>query len=156
MSPKQSSIQMSTLFRMLAPIIGGNVYGEHALTYWKLFIALIKIVYLIMVPSLTESLLNCMSQLIENILSQFKCLFPNLSILPKKHFNPSIRRKNGPTRSYQCINFERLNGAVKLPAQIIQNFRDPQQALAYRRQCTALNNFFEKNTIAILFALKGI
>jgi hypothetical protein len=130
MSPnKQASIKMSTLFRMLAPIIGGNVYGEQALTYWELFIALQKIFYLIMVPSLTESLLNCMSQLIENILSQFKSLFPNLSIRPKMHFYPSIIRKKCPTRSYWCMNF-RLNGVVKLPAQIIQNFCDPQQKLA--------------------------
>ncbi len=147
MSPKQSSIQMWTLFRMLAPIIGGNVYGEQALTYWELFIVLQEIVDLIMAPSLTESLLNYMSQLIENFLSQFKCLFPDLSIRPKMHFlvhYPSIIRKNGPTRSYWCMNFERLNGAVKLPAHIMQNFRDPQQTLAYRRQCTALNNYLER------------
>ena len=56
---------------------------------------------------------------------------------------PPIIRKNGPTRSYWCMNFERMNGAVKLPAHIIQNFRDPQQTLAYRRQCSALNNFLE-------------
>ncbi len=41
------------------------------------------------------------------------------------------------------MNFERMNGAVKLPAHIIQNFRDPQQTLSNRRQCTALNNFVE-------------
>jgi hypothetical protein len=41
------------------------------------------------------------------------------------------------------MNFERMNGAVKLPAHIIQNFRDPQQTLAYRSQCAALHNFIE-------------
>ncbi len=31
----------------------------------------------------------------------------------------------------------------KITAHIIQNFRDPQQTLAYRRQCGALNNFLD-------------
>ena len=146
MTPKQSSIQMGTLFRILPLIIGGKLYGEEALRYWELFMTLQEIVDLIMAPTLTESLLNHMSQIIETFLDQFKILFPTLSIRPKIHFllhYPPIIRKNGPTRSYWCMNFERMNGAVKLPAHIIQNFRDPQQTLAYRRQCSALNNFLE-------------
>ena len=86
MAPKQSSVQMWTLFRILAPIVGGNIHGEDALNFWKHFITLQEIVDLIMAPRLTESLLNHMSHLIESFLKQFKKLFPTLSIRPKMHF----------------------------------------------------------------------
>ena len=41
------------------------------------------------------------------------------------------------------MNFERMNGSVKIPAHIMQNFRDLQQTLAYMRQCAALNSFLD-------------
>ena len=36
------------------------------------------------------------------------------------------------------MNFERLNGSVKVPAHIIKNFKNPLYTLAYRRQCASL------------------
>jgi hypothetical protein len=36
------------------------------------------------------------------------------------------------------MNFERLNGSVKVPAHIIKNFKNPLHTLAYMRPCESL------------------
>ena len=42
------------------------------------------------------------------------------------------------------MTYERLNSAIKIPSHIMKNcFRDPQQTLAYKWQCRALNLLLE-------------
>ena len=36
------------------------------------------------------------------------------------------------------MNYERLNGNIKAPSHIINNFRNPQLTLAFRRQSNTL------------------
>ena len=121
-------------------------FREEAFTFQELFLTLQEIVDLILATNLMESLLVYLSDLVEKYPKQFKLLFPTLSIRPKMHLlihYESILRKNGPSRNYWCMNFERMNGSVKIPAHIMQNFRDLQQTLAYMRQCAALNSFLD-------------
>ncbi len=68
MPPKQSSIQIWYLFRILAPILGVVIFGENALKYWELFLILQEILDLIMTPRPTESLLTYMSHPIKKYL----------------------------------------------------------------------------------------
>jgi hypothetical protein len=37
------------------------------------------------------------------------------------------------------MNFERLNGAVKVPVNAMKNFKNPLFTKAYKRQCAALS-----------------
>ena len=41
-------------------------------------------------------------------------------------------------RTFWTMNFERLNGKIKAPSHIINNFRNPQ-LLVFRRQCATFN-----------------
>ena len=41
------------------------------------------------------------------------------------------------------MNYERLNGALKVPSHIMKNFQNPLATLAYRRQCAALHLLLE-------------
>lgn len=42
------------------------------------------------------------------------------------------------------MGFERLNGTIKKPSHIINNFRNPQKTLAYRQQCSTLSALLGK------------
>ena len=149
MSPKQGAAQQWALFRymplILCDLIPVNQRSE-VLDYWELLTVLEEIVDLVFAPKWTDSLLTYFSNPIENFLTKFKHLYPSLSIRPKLHFFvhfETIWRKNGALRNFWCMNFERCNGAIKLPSHIINNFRDPQYTLAYRHQCVALNNLLQ-------------
>jgi hypothetical protein len=43
------------------------------------------------------------------------------------------------------MNYERLNGKMKVPSHVINNFRNPQLTLAFRRQCDVLSKKFDEN-----------
>lgn len=140
-----SAAQQWALFRYLPLIIGDFVSDDSAM-YWELFILAQEIVDILMAHKFTDTLLNYLSNNIERFLSGFLLLYPNLHLTPKFHFLlhfPSIIKKNGPPRIYMTMNYERLNGAIKKPSHVMNNFRNPQYTLAYRRQCVALNNCLE-------------
>ena len=141
LSPKLGAAEMWSLFRylplMLAEFIDSN--DQH----WELFIRLQEIVDIVFAPTLYESTLDYFEIIYAEFLNDYKELYPELNVTPKLHFLvhfSSIVRKNGPMRTYWVMNHERLNGAVKIPARIMNNFRNPALTLAYRRQCTALQN----------------
>jgi hypothetical protein len=48
-------------------------------------------------------------------------------------------------RCFWTMNYERLNGKIKAPSLIINNFRNPQLTLAFRRQCEILSKQFDSN-----------
>ena len=58
---------------------------------------------------------------------------------------PTIVRKNGHMRSFWTMNYERLNGKIKASSHIINNFRNPQLTLAFRRLCDILSKKFDSN-----------
>lgn len=128
-------------------ILSDLVENPAAVEYLELFLVLQEIVDIVFAPRVTDSLLFHFSKLLEQFFTLFKQAYPNLSIIPKMHFlvhYPSIIKKNGPTKNYWCMNYERMNGAVKVPSHVMKNFRDPQKTLAYRRQCATLNALLEK------------
>lgn len=146
MTPSQSAAQMWALFRYF-PIIIGEWIIEEAYHYWNLFLILQEIVDIVFAMKLTDTLLVQLSNLVEQFLQLFKRLYPGLSIRPKLHFLlhlASIMRKNGPIRTFWCMNHERMNGLFKVPSHIMRNFRDPQQTLALRRQYSALQSMVQK------------
>ena len=56
-------------------------------------------------------------------------LYPNVPIRPKMHFLLHLRKlvkKNGPMKFCWTMGFERLNGEIKRPCHIMNNFRNPQ------------------------------
>ena len=111
--------------------------------HWNLFIRLQEIVDLVFAPILYESTLGYFEIIYAEFLNDFHELYPELNVTPKLHFLvhfSSIVRRNGPMRTYWVMNHERLNGAVKIPARLMNNFRNPALTLAYRRQCAALQN----------------
>ena len=143
---KLSAAQQWALFRYMPLIIGDFVNDESAMFY-ELFILGQEIVDILMGHKFTDTLLKYLAILIERFLSGFLLLYPHLHLTPKFHFLlhfPSIIKKNGPPRTYMTMNYERLNGSIKTPCHIMNNFRNPQYTLAYRRQCTALNDSLER------------
>jgi hypothetical protein len=49
-------------------------------------------------------------------------------------------------RTFWTMNYEKLNGKIKAPSQhVINNFRNPQLTLAFRRQCDVLSKQFDGN-----------
>lgn len=58
----------------------------------------------------------------------------------------SIWRKNGPMKTFWTMGFERLNGVIKRPSHIMNNFRNPQKTLAYRYQCHSLSEILEEES----------
>ena len=148
MSPKQSSAQQTVLSRYVPLILFKLVKNKECYIYIKLLLMLQKIKDLIFAPQLNEELLHVLADLIDEFISLFKNLYPDSPIRPKLHFlvhYPSIIRKNGPARTFWCMNYERMNGAVKVPSHVMKNFKDPQKTLAYRRQCAALRSRLERS-----------
>ncbi len=149
-SPKQSAAQQMVLCRYTPYILLRLVKNEACFKYIDLLVMLQKITDLVFAPQLTETLLYTLTELISDFISLFKNLYPNSPIRPKLHFlvhYPSIIRKNGPPRTFWCMNYERMNGAVKIPSHVMKNFKDPQKTLAYRRQYAALNSRLERRGI---------
>ncbi len=50
-----------------------------------------------------------------------------------------------PLRTFMCMNYERMNGAVKIPSHIMDNFKDPQKTLAYRRKYATLRSKLDRS-----------
>ena len=76
------------------------------------------------------------------ILNDFKALYLQINIRPKFHFPvhfSSIVRKNGAMKNFWVINFERLNGAMKVPTRIMNCFKNPSYTMENRRQCSVLH-----------------
>lgn len=44
------------------------------------------------------------------------------------------------------MNFERLNGAVKVPVHVMKNFKNPLYTTAYKRQCASLSLLLQRKT----------
>jgi hypothetical protein len=85
-------------------------------------------------------------ELYADFLSRFKALFPSVSIKQKYHFLAhfqSMVRKNGPPKTYWVFNYERMNGAIKIPSRVMNNFKNSAKTLAHRRQSTALHHLLE-------------
>lgn len=58
-------------------------------------------------------------------------------------------------RTFWTMNYERLNGKIKAPAHIMQNYRNPQYTLAYRRQCAVIKpSYCYKDSVIIHSALE--
>ncbi len=149
MSPKQSSAQQMVISRYIPYILFRIVKNEACLPYIELLLLLQEITDLVFAPRFTDSLLIYFSNLIEKFIILFKQLYPESPIRPKMHFlihYPSIIKRNGPMRAYWCMNYERMNGAVKVPSHIMKNFKDPQKTLAYRRQCAAFHARLERQS----------
>ena len=145
-SPTQSAAQQLAFFQYLPLILSGLIKNEASLPYLELLLIIEEMVDIVFAPAFTDSLLSYFSTLVSSFLSKFKELYPNLSIRPKMHFTvhiASIVKKNGAPKNYWCMNFERLNGALKVPTHIMQNFKNPLATLSYRRQCAALNLLIE-------------
>jgi len=155
MRPGQSATQMWALFRFL-PIMIADWIVPDAQEIWNLFLILQEIVDIVFAIKLTNSLVSHLKMLVKEFLSQFKTLYPTLSIRPKMHWLihlATIMLLNGPIRTFWCMSYERMNGLFKLPSHIMKNFKDPQQTLAMRRQYSALEfvieNRFNRNFVEI-------
>jgi hypothetical protein len=145
-SPTQSAAQHLAFIKYLPLMLSGLVKTEASLPYLELLLLLEEMTDIVFAPVLTDSLLSYFATLITSFLTKFKELYPDLSIRPKMHFlihYPSIIKKNGPTKNYWCMSYERLNGALKVPSHIMKNFQNPLATLSYRRQCAALHLLLE-------------
>jgi hypothetical protein len=147
-SPKFSAAQMCTFFRylpmMLAPYIDPK--NEH----WRLFLMLQEVVDLVFAPRLPESTLGYFELLYSEFLCEYKTLYPEIPVKPKMHFLvhlPTTVRQNGPQKVYWTMGFERLNGAIKRPSHIMNNFKNSQKTLAYRQQCAALSQLVRRKQV---------
>lgn len=108
---------------------------------------------------LKKTLCKTSNYSIANFSSSTKKLFPNIPVKPKMHFLihlPRIIRKIGPPRHYWTMGYERLNGVIKKPSHIMNNFVNPPKTLAYRQQCASLDNLLKKKlTSSSVFVTKS-
>lgn len=110
-----------------------------------------------MVPVIHEGTLHYFEQLYSDFLVLFKYLYsPQETISPKMHFLvhfATIVRNNSPVRTYWAMNFEIMNGKVKKPTHVMNNFRNPMFTLAYKHQCAALelklSSNYLRNTVEV-------
>jgi hypothetical protein len=126
---------------MLAP------YVDPENKVWKMFLMLQEVVDLVFAPKMTESMLSYFELLYSNFLSEYKKLYPEIPVKPKMHFLvhlPTIVRQNGPQKVYWTMGFERLNGAIKRPSHVMNNFKNPQKTLANRQQYAALSQLVRR------------
>ncbi len=140
-SPKLGAAEMWSLFRFLPLIISDCVNPVNP--HWKLFISFQEIVDMVFAPELHESNLSLFEILYAEFLTSFKKIYPEVNIRPKFHFLvhfSSIVRKNGPMRLYWAMNYERLNGSIKIPSRVMNNFKNPALTLARRRQYVSLQS----------------
>jgi hypothetical protein len=102
-----------------------------------------EIVTIVMAPKLNEAILSYFEIRYAEFLQLFKEFYPDVSIRPKMHFLvhfPTVVRKNGPLKNLWVMNYERMNGSIKIPTHTINNFRNPKKTLAFKRQCAALHS----------------
>jgi hypothetical protein len=134
-----SAAQSLALIRYLPHVLCVLTENDEAcFPYIGWLLTLQEIFNLVFAPKLTDSLLAYFSSLITSFISKFKACYPHTNIRPKMHFlihYPSIVKGNGPLRNFWCMNFERLNGAVKVPVHVMKNFKSPLYTIAYKRQC---------------------
>jgi hypothetical protein len=86
------------------------------LPFLELLVILQEIVDIVFAPKATDSLLAHFSSLVASFLSKLKLLYPDVRIKRKMHFlvhYASIVKKNGTMKNYWCMNYERMNGALK-------------------------------------------
>lgn len=126
-SPKMSAAQSLDLICFLPNVFCVLIESEQAFfPYIDLLLTLKEIFDLLLAPKLTtDSLLAYFSSLLTSFISKFKACYPRENMRPKMHFlihYPSIENKNIPLRNFWCMNFERLNGAVKVPVHIMKFF----------------------------------
>ena len=144
LSPKPGAAKMWCLLRFLPLMVSDLIEVDNK--YWKLFVLFQEIADIIFSPVIYESTLLHFEELYADFLSRFKSLFPSVNIKPKYHFLIHFRsmvRKNGPPKTYRVFNYERMNGAIKIPSRVMNNFKNPAKTLAYRRQSTALHYLLE-------------
>ena len=144
LSPKPGAAKMWCLLRFLPLMLSDLIEVDNK--YWKLFVLFQEIADIIFSPVIYESTLLHFEELYADFLSRFKALFPRVNIKPKYHFLVHFRtmvRNNGPPKTYWVFNYERMNGAIKIPSRVMNNFKNPAKTLAYRRQSTALHHLLE-------------
>lgn len=153
---KMSAAQLWAFMRYFPSSCSHRIPQENE--YWNLIILLSEIIDIVMAPKLRDSTLLYFEYLYVSFLEKFKRLYPTASVRPKMHFLihlPTIVRKNGPMRTFWAMNYERLNGKIKAPAHIMQNYRNPQYTLAYRRQCAVIKpSYCYKDSVIIHSSLE--
>lgn len=90
-----------------------------------------------MAPKITDAMLIHFEHIFCDFLNNFKSLNLEQSIRPKIHFFTFLLLFER-TAYYWAMNDERLNGAIKRPAHTMNNFRDPIETLAFKRQTAML------------------
>ncbi len=147
-SPTLSATQYMALFLKLPAML--SRYVARNSKPWKLLIMLREIVNIVMAPKLNEAILSYFEIRYAEFLQLFKQFYPDVSIRPKMHFLvhfPTVVRKNGPLKNLWVMNYERMNGSIKIPTHTMNNFRNPKKTLAFKRQCAALHSLLEKKML---------
>lgn len=151
-----STAQLWAFIRYFPPSFSDRIPKDSE--HWGLILLFSEIIDIVMAPKLMESTLLYFNYLYVNFLESFKRLYPEASIRPKMHFLihlPNIVSINGPMRTFWTLNYERLNGKIEAPSHIMQNYRNPQFTIAYRRQCAVVKpNYCHKDSVVIQSAIE--
>jgi hypothetical protein len=157
LSPKPGATETWCFLRFLPLVFSDLIEVDN--NYWKLFILFQEIIDIIFSSGIYESTLLQFEDIYAEFLSRFKALFPNVNIKPKYHFLihfQTVVRKNGPPKAYWIFNYKRLNGSIKIPSRVMNNFKNPAKTLVYRRQSTALHHLLHNDFQSLSFTYGAI
>lgn len=146
-SVKLSATHMWTLIRILPLIIGQRFKDD---PNYKHFTLLIEIFRILNADSFNEAYILDLENKIFEYLSEFKILYPNVSVTAKMHFLVHYGRcvrKFGPPKNYSTMRFEAKHGYFKDVHEATHNTVNLTYSLSKRHQFLQLyhllsNDFF--------------
>lgn len=134
------------LFLRLLPFILCSLVNEED-HFYPLLTQLLAIVQIVFSPVITLETTNLLKILIQEHLSQFKDMFPDVNITPKQHYLihiPRMIKQLGPLVRHSCFVFESAHNYFKEVARK-QNFKNLPMSLAERCQLLECSNFGDSN-----------
>lgn len=111
---------------------------DHGIDYnkWKVILLLIEIVKIVFAPTLYDTLVINLENLIENHHKLFLNEY-NTHLTPKHHIIthlPTIIKRMGPVRHFWTMRFESKHGYLKDLSKKLKNYKNICKTLAYRHQ----------------------
>lgn len=141
-SPSMKAMQMWMLCRYLPLIIGHKVPADDE--HWAFLLHLLELVDVIFASAFTQSVITFLELHIADHLALFVHLFGSIANLKPKHHLlvhfPTIIRKSGPLIGMSCMRYELKNSFFERSANIMCDFINVCETLAYRHQCYALHS----------------
>lgn len=128
----QKACQMWCLTRALPFILCEKVDRKDK--HMKLLLYMLRIMELVFAPKINSSLLPYLSGLIEEFINFFIELFPTVHLINKFHHithYPECIAWLGPLVNYWCMRFEGYHAILKLRAQNMHNFKNPQKTVVH-------------------------